>query len=67
MPKTIVELLVNDEPQEFLAQPGTTLLSALRGALRALAGNRGGTRVAAGQEIRARLEAARSWQAARRG
>ena len=28
MPKTYVELLVNDEQQEFLAQPGTTLLGA---------------------------------------
>jgi hypothetical protein len=30
MPKTYIELLVNDEPREFLAAPGATLLSALR-------------------------------------
>ena len=41
MPKTIVELLVNDEPQEFLAQPGTTLLGALREELGLTAAKRG--------------------------
>src|SRR5918994_4340885 len=41
MPKTIVELLVNDEPQEFLARPGTTLLSALREELGLTAAKRG--------------------------
>src|SRR5918995_240415 len=41
MPKTIVELLVNDEPQEFLAQPGTTLLNALREELGLTAAKRG--------------------------
>jgi len=38
MPKPYVELLVNDEPQEFLAQPGTTLLGALRVELGLTAG-----------------------------
>ena len=41
MPKTVIELLVNDEPQEFLAQPGTTLLSALREQLGLTAAKRG--------------------------
>jgi carbon-monoxide dehydrogenase small subunit len=41
MPKTYVELLVNDEPQEFLAQPGTTLLGALRDTLGLTAAKRG--------------------------
>jgi aerobic carbon-monoxide dehydrogenase small subunit len=41
MPKTYVELLVNDEPQEFLAQPGTTLLGALREELGLTAAKRG--------------------------
>ena len=30
MPSSVIELDVNDEPREFLAPPGTTLLSALR-------------------------------------
>src|SRR5215207_10729087 len=41
MPKTVIELLVNDEPQEFLAQPGSTLLGALREELGLTAAKRG--------------------------
>ena len=41
MPKSYVELLVNDEPQEFLAAPGATLLSALREDLGLTAAKRG--------------------------
>src|SRR5829696_4473048 len=41
MPKTVIELLVNDEPQEFLAEPGTTLLGALREQLGLTAAKRG--------------------------
>ena len=41
MPKTYIELLVNDEPREFLAAPGATLLSALREELGLTAAKRG--------------------------
>ena len=41
MPKTYIELLVNDEPREFLAAPGATLLSALREDLGLTAAKRG--------------------------
>lgn len=41
MPSRIVTLVVNDQPKEFLAQPGTTLLSALRDHLGLLAAKRG--------------------------
>src|SRR5918992_983863 len=41
MPSRVIELVVNDEPREFLAQPGTTLLSALRETLGLTAAKRG--------------------------
>jgi carbon-monoxide dehydrogenase medium subunit len=41
MPSRVIELEVNGEPQEFLAQPGTTLLSALRDNLGLTATKRG--------------------------
>ena len=41
MPSTVIELVVNDEPREFLAPPGTTLLSALRETLGLTAAKRG--------------------------
>ena len=41
MPSTVVELVVNDEPREFLAPPGTTLLGALREQLGLTAAKRG--------------------------
>ena len=41
MPKSYVEVLVNDEPREFLVQPGTTLLGALREELGLTAAKRG--------------------------
>jgi carbon-monoxide dehydrogenase small subunit len=41
MPSTIVTLTVNDQEAEFLAKPGTTLLSALRDNLGLLAAKRG--------------------------
>ena len=41
MPKSYIEVLVNDEPQEFLVQPGTTLLVALREELGLTAAKRG--------------------------
>jgi carbon-monoxide dehydrogenase small subunit len=41
MPSTVIELEVNGEPHEFLAQPGTTLLSALRDNLGLTAAKRG--------------------------
>ncbi len=41
MPSTVIELEVNGEPREFLAQPGTTLLSALRDSLGLTAAKRG--------------------------
>jgi carbon-monoxide dehydrogenase small subunit len=41
MPSTVIELEVNGEPQEFLAQPGSTLLSALRDSLGLTAAKRG--------------------------
>jgi carbon-monoxide dehydrogenase small subunit len=37
----VIELTVNDEPREFLAPPGTTLLSALRDVLGLTAAKRG--------------------------
>lgn len=41
MPSRVIELVVNDEPREFLAAPGTTLLSALRESLGLTAAKRG--------------------------
>jgi aerobic carbon-monoxide dehydrogenase small subunit len=41
MPSRVIELEVNGEPQEFLAQPGTTLLSALRDTMGLTAAKRG--------------------------
>jgi carbon-monoxide dehydrogenase small subunit len=41
MPSSVIELEVNGEPQEFLAPPGTTLLSALRERLGLTATKRG--------------------------
>lgn len=41
MPSTIVTLTVNGQEAEFLAKPGTTLLSALRDNLGLLAARRG--------------------------
>jgi carbon-monoxide dehydrogenase small subunit len=41
MPSSVIELEVNGEPQEFLAQPGATLLSALRESLGLTAAKRG--------------------------
>jgi carbon-monoxide dehydrogenase small subunit len=41
MPSSVIELEVNGEPQEFLAKPGTTLLSALRDTLGLTAAKRG--------------------------
>ena len=41
MPSSVIELEVNGEPQEFLAKPGTTLLSALRETLGLTAAKRG--------------------------
>jgi len=41
MPSRVIELEVNGQPEEFLAQPGTTLLSALRETLGLTAAKRG--------------------------
>ena len=41
MPSSVIELEVNGEPQEFLAPPGTTLLTALRETLGLTAAKRG--------------------------
>lgn len=41
MPSSVIELEINGEPQEFLAKPGTTLLSALRDTLGLTAAKRG--------------------------
>jgi carbon-monoxide dehydrogenase small subunit len=41
MRSRVIELTVNDEPREFLAPPGTTLLSALRERLGLTAAKRG--------------------------
>ena len=41
MPSTVIELVVNDEPREFLAPPGTTLLTAVRETLGLTAAKRG--------------------------
>jgi aerobic carbon-monoxide dehydrogenase small subunit len=41
MPSSVIELELNGEPVEFLAQPGTTLLSALRDTLGLTAAKRG--------------------------
>ena len=41
MPSTVIELEVNGEDQEFIAKPGTTLLSALRDTLGLTAAKRG--------------------------
>ena len=41
MPSSVIELEVNGEPREFLAAPGTTLLSALRESLGLTAAKRG--------------------------
>jgi carbon-monoxide dehydrogenase small subunit len=41
MPSTVIELVVNGEPQELLAKPGTTLLGALRDSLHLTAAKRG--------------------------
>jgi aerobic carbon-monoxide dehydrogenase small subunit len=41
MRSRVVELTVNEEPREFLAAPGTTLLSALRETLGLTAAKRG--------------------------
>lgn len=41
MRKQVIELVVNDEPQEFLAPAGTTLLGALREQLGLTAAKRG--------------------------
>jgi carbon-monoxide dehydrogenase small subunit len=41
MPSTVIEIEVNGEEQEFIAKPGTTLLSALRDTLGLTATKRG--------------------------
>ena len=41
MPKSYIEVLVNDQPEEFLVAPGTTLLAALREELGLTAAKRG--------------------------
>jgi carbon-monoxide dehydrogenase small subunit len=41
MRSRVIELTVNEEPREFLAAPGTTLLSALRDTLGLTAAKRG--------------------------
>ena len=41
MKSRVIELTVNDEPREFLAAPGTTLLSSLRESLGLTAAKRG--------------------------
>ena len=41
MPSSVIELQLNGEPVEFLAQPGSTLLSALRDTLGLTAAKRG--------------------------
>jgi carbon-monoxide dehydrogenase small subunit len=41
MPARVVELVVNDQPQEFLSPPGATLLTALREHLGLTAAKRG--------------------------
>jgi aerobic carbon-monoxide dehydrogenase small subunit len=41
MRSRVIELTVNDEPREFLAAPGTTLLAALRETLGLTAAKRG--------------------------
>ncbi len=41
MPSRVIELVVNDEPREFLAQPAMTLLEALRDRLGLTATKRG--------------------------
>jgi aerobic carbon-monoxide dehydrogenase small subunit len=41
MPSRVIELVVNDEPHEFLAAPGTTLLASLRETLGLTAAKRG--------------------------
>jgi carbon-monoxide dehydrogenase small subunit len=41
MASTVVSLLVNDRPREFLARPCTSLLSSLRDALGLMAAKRG--------------------------
>jgi carbon-monoxide dehydrogenase small subunit len=41
MPSTVIELVVNDEPREFLAAPGATLLTAVRETLGLTAAKRG--------------------------
>src|SRR3954463_9480019 len=41
MPSSVIELQVNGEEQEFVAKPGTTLLSALRDTLGLTAAKRG--------------------------
>jgi aerobic carbon-monoxide dehydrogenase small subunit len=41
MRSSVIELTVNDEPREFLAAPGSTLLSALRDTLGLTAAKRG--------------------------
>src|SRR3954465_10097346 len=41
MPSSVIELQVNGGPQEFLAKPGTTLLSALRDTMGLTAAKRG--------------------------
>ena len=41
MPSSVIELELNGEPTEFLAQPGTTLLGALRDNLGLTAAKRG--------------------------
>jgi carbon-monoxide dehydrogenase small subunit len=41
MPSRVIELVVNDEPRELLAPPGTTLLTTLRETLGLTAAKRG--------------------------
>jgi carbon-monoxide dehydrogenase small subunit len=41
MPSSVIELEINGEEQEFIAKPGTTLLSALRDTLGLTAAKRG--------------------------
>jgi len=41
MPSSVIELQINGEEQEFIAKPGTTLLSALRDTLGLTAAKRG--------------------------
>ena len=41
MPSSVIEIELNGEPREFLAAPGTTLLSALRETLGLTAAKRG--------------------------